>query len=474
MIIIRYCIFFASLFTSIFGYSQNKIRIACVGNSITYGAKIENRETNSYPAQLGAMLGDSYEVGNFGVGGTTLLRKGNSPYRKTSAYQKALNFLPDWVFIKLGTNDTKPVNRVFLNEYVQDYKDLIASFRQLPNHPRVVLLLPLPVFLTDTMAITASVVRERLLPMVRQVAYETGCEVINLYNLLIESPELLPDKIHPSAEGATSIAKRIYEYVGMKSVSTSNLSKSLPTDARAFSFYGFQGYEFTFKNHNAKIVTPRREAPGHPWVWRARFWGHEPQTDIALLERGFHVVYCDVAELFGNDQAVKIWDDFYSFLHKKGLSKKAVLEGMSRGAVYALNWAAENPGKVNAIYIDNPVLDMKSWPCGLGKGQVSPVEFEAFKRDYHLKTADDVQQFKGSPMDKVDKIVKGDYPILILCADADEAALPDENTLPFEQKVKALNGNITVIHKPGFGHHPHSLQNPQPIIDFIMNAQFVN
>ena len=80
---------------------------------------------------------------------------------KLAAYQKALDFQPDWVFIKLGTNDTKPVNRVFLNEYMQDYKDLIASFRQLSSHPRVVLLLPVPVFSTDTTGITASVVREK-------------------------------------------------------------------------------------------------------------------------------------------------------------------------------------------------------------------------------------------------------------------------------------------------------------------------
>jgi len=76
--------------------------------------------------------------------------------------------------------------------------------------------------------------------------------------------------------------------------------------------------------------------------------------------------------------------------------------------------------------------------------------------------------FKGSPVDKVKQIVKGTYPILILCADADEQVIPQENTLLFEQKVKALNGNITVIHKPGFKHHPHSLPNPAPIVDFIL------
>jgi alpha-beta hydrolase superfamily lysophospholipase len=85
-----------------------------------------------------------------------------------------------------------------------------------------------------------------------------------------------------------------------------------------------------------------------------------------------------------------------------------------------------------------------------------------------LETDEQVRNFKGSPLDKVAEIVKGKYAILILCADSDEAVSPEENTYLFEKKVKSLNGNITVIHKPGFKHHPHSLPNPEPIVDFIL------
>lgn len=457
-------------FASISGYSQNKIRIACVGNSITYGARIENPEKNSYPAQLSGMLGENYDVRNFGVSGTTLLRKGNFPYWKTTQYQQSMAFQPDWVFIKLGTNDTKPVNRVFLNEYVQDYKDLIASFRQLPSHPRVVLLLPVPVFLTDTMGITASVVREKLLPMIRQIACETGCEVLNLYNLLIESPELVPDKVHPNAAGATVIAKRICELVRMKSVASPNLSKALPRDAKPFNFYGFQGYDFTFRNRNAKIVVPKLSAPGHPWVWRARFWGHEPQTDIALLERGFHVVYCDVAELFGNDEALSIWNGYYQLLTRAGLAKKSVMEGMSRGGVYIYRWGVTYPRRVVAIYADAPVLDLKSWPGGKGKGKGSVQDWEVFKKDFKLKTEEEAIAFKGNPIDLTDQIARAGFPMLHVVGDADDVVPVAENTAPFEQKIKAAGGSIQVIHKPGVNHHPHSLQNPQPIVDFILQA----
>ncbi len=458
------------LFSSLSAFSKTKIRIACVGNSITYGARIENREINSYPAQLGVLLGDCYEVGNFGVSGTTLLRKGNSPYWKTPQYQQSLDFQPDWVFIKLGTNDTKPVNRVFLNEYVQDYKDLIASFRQLSSHPRVVLLLPVPVFSTDTTGITASVVKDKILPMVQQVAYETGCEVINLYNLLIESPELFPDKVHPSAEGATVIAKRISELVRMKSDTSSNFSKALPSDAKPFNFYGFPGYDFTFRGRNAKVVVPRLSAPGHPWIWRARFWGHEPQTDIALLERGFHVVYCDVAELFGNDESLSIWNDYYELLTRAGLAKKSVMEGMSRGGVYIYRWGVTYPERVAAMYADAPVLDLKSWPGGNGQSKGSSTNWEIFKKDFNLKTEEEAIAFKGNPVDLTDQIAQAGFPMLHVVGDADDVVPVAENTAPFEQKILEAGGSIRVIHKPGVNHHPHSLQNPQPIVDFILRA----
>ncbi len=467
---IRHLLVLAFIFPMVIGYSQSKIRIACVGNSITYGATIENREINSYPAQLGTMLGNGYEVSNLGVSGATLLHKGNFPYWKTATYQKALDFHPEWVFIKLGTNDTKPVNRVFLNEYVQDYKDLIVSFRQLPSHPRVVLLLPVPVFSTDTMGITAGVVREKLMPMIRQIAYETGCEVVNLYNLLMESPELVPDKVHPSAAGATVIARRIYELIRMKSGSPLDLLKSLPKDAKPFNFFGFQGYDFTFKNRNAKVVVPRQVASGHPWVWRARFWGHEPQIDIALLERGFHVVYCDVAELFGNKEALSIWSDYYKLLTQAGLAKKSVMEGMSRGGVYIYRWAATYPKRVAAIYADAPVLDLKSWPGGKGKGKCSAQDWEIFKKDFNFKTEEEAITFKGNPIDLTDKIAGAGFPMLHVVGDADDVVPVAENTALFEQKIKAAGGSIQVIHKLGVNHHPHSLPNPQPIVVFILNA----
>lgn len=240
--------------------------------------------------------------------------------------------------------------------------------------------------------------------------------------------------------------------------------------AQSTNFYGYDCDSFLFKDRDAKIVKPKQVAKGKPWVWRARFWGHEPQLDIALLERGFHVVYCDVAELFGNNEAISIWNDFYAHLQTKGFAKKAVLEGMSRGGVYIYNWAATNPNKVACVYADNPVLDLKSWPGGKGKGPGSKKEWNTFLKNYGYQSDKQALDFKGSPIDQIDKIVKGKYPMLHVCGDLDEVVPMDENTLPFAEKIKAAGGDIRIIHKPEGSHHPHSLKDPAPIVDFIMNA----
>jgi lysophospholipase L1-like esterase len=460
------------LFLAVFaGYSvsaQSKIKVACVGNSITAGAGITDPQTNSYPAQLQALLGDKYQVSNFGVSGTTLLKKGNSPYWATAKYKQALASNPDIVFIKLGTNDSKAINRPFLGEFKNDYDDLIRSFRQLNSHPRIVLLLPLPSFKTDSNSIFDPVIKSKIIPFTQQVANKDSLEVIDLHSLFIDKPELLPDGIHPHKEGAAIIANRLYQLIKQQRDTKFNISASLPIAEKTTSFYGYTCTDFTFNARNCKVVKPKWVAQGHPWVWRARFWGHEPQADIALLEHGFHVVYCDVAELYGNKESIKLWDSFYELMHKAGLAKKAAMEGMSRGGVYVYNWAAQNPKKVACVYADNPVLDLKSWPGGKGKGPGSKGDWVKVQTDFNLRTPEDEVAFAESPINKVKQIVKGHYPMLHLLADADEVVPPEENTVPFEKLVKDLGGDITVYHKPGFKHHPHSLPNPSVIVDFIL------
>ena len=124
------------------------VRVACIGDSITFGAGIRDRAKNSYPAVLGRLLGDGYDVRNFGVSGATLLKKGDKPYWKLKAFQQASDFQPNVVIIKLGTNDSKPQNWRHKADFDGDLRALADHFTALPSKPTVWLCLPVPVYQT--------------------------------------------------------------------------------------------------------------------------------------------------------------------------------------------------------------------------------------------------------------------------------------------------------------------------------------
>lgn len=207
------CILLALLFCCGSIHSKRKpIRIACIGNSITYGYGIANREKNSYPAQLQAYLGERYEVRNFGVSGTTLLNKGDRPYTQTTAYKNSLEYRPDIVLIKLGTNDAKPRNWAHKANFTADYQALIDSYRNQKPAPRIILLTPLRCFLTDANVLNAKLLEEEISPLIEKVAEQNQLEIIRLTPILGDgwNATLLPDRLHPSSIGAGMIA----EYIG--------------------------------------------------------------------------------------------------------------------------------------------------------------------------------------------------------------------------------------------------------------------
>ena len=185
--------------------AAKKIKVACVGDSITFGAGVADRENANYPAQLQKLLGDDFEVRNFGHGGRTLLNAGDGPYTKSSKFEEALNFAPDVVVIKLGTNDSKSHNWRHKNNFISDYQGLINRFRQLPSQPVVWICKPVPAFLEG--GINGTIVAHEILPRIDSISQKTGAPVIDLYTPLLAFPQHFPDKVHPNADGAGEIAK---------------------------------------------------------------------------------------------------------------------------------------------------------------------------------------------------------------------------------------------------------------------------
>ncbi len=242
-----------------------------------------------------------------------------------------------------------------------------------------------------------------------------------------------------------------------------------PFTGQRSSFHSFDRYDFTYAGRKCIVVAPKTAAPGKPWIWRARFFGHEPQTDVALLEKGFHVAYTDVAGLFGSPKAVAVWDRFYAYLTRvHGFAPKPALEGMSRGGLIVYNWAAKNPDKVACIYADAPVCDIKSWPGGKGAGPGSVADWAQCLEAYGMPE-EQALTARCNPIDHLEPLARAGVALLHVVGDADEVVPVAENTTILETRYKALGGSIQVIHKPGVGHHPHSLQDPTPIVQFILS-----
>ena len=214
-------------------------------------------------------------------------------------------------------------------------------------------------------------------------------------------------------------------------------------DGEKSSWHGFDRYDFLMDEQTLDIkpaikgkggakgqrqcivVVPKVAAPGNPWSWRGCYWDHQPQTEVELLKRGFHIAF--VAPDAGRQ--AKVWDTWYKFLTEKhGLAKKAAFIGMSKGGVNEFNWGVVNPDKVACIYADNPAL---------------------YDEDFA----------------RIPALAKHDVPLLHICGTED--FLLQRHTRVVEDIYHQLGGLITVIVKEGHAHHPHSLQNAKPIADWI-------
>lgn len=188
------------------------VRVACVGNSITYGTGIEDREHFSYPVQLQQMLGNGYVVGNFGKPGATLLYKGHRPYVEQPEFKEALRFKGDIAVIHLGINDTDPRNWPnYRDEFVKDYLSIMDSLRAANPKVRFILARMTPIadrhprFLSGTKQW-----HDEIQTAIETVARVSGAELIDFHEPLYPYPNLLPDAIHPNPEGAGILAKTVY------------------------------------------------------------------------------------------------------------------------------------------------------------------------------------------------------------------------------------------------------------------------
>jgi len=456
------------------------VRVACLGDSITYGARVkENRQTQSYPAQLQRLLGGGYEVRNFGIGSATLIKVGRPNVWQAMA--KVKTFDPHVVVISLGTNDTvggKPRrNWERIGTFDADCRELIDTLAAGAARPRILLCTPTPMVL-ETEGLSASRLaglKERkprlqeLCKRLRAIAKESADRQVTLVELnpLLEGrPDLIykGDGVHPNAAGYLRVAEHV-----CTAVTAPHHDR---WSGRKADWKGFDQYHFTVDGRKAYVVVPKRPAAGRPWIWRARFPTYHAEMDITLLGKGYHVAYVDVAGLFGAPKAISHGDKLYEMLTTRhGLSRKPVLEGVSRGGLFVYNWAARNPRKVACIYCDTPVCDFKSWPAGKGTGVGSAPTWAKCLKVYGL-TEEQALAYDENPVDHAATIAAAKIPLLHIVSENDRVVPPAENTYLLKSRIEKLGGKMGVISvqegtAKSKGHH-FTHPDPQRVVDFIL------
>ena len=187
--------------------SGDGIRVLAVGDSITYGVGVDDRDRYSYPAQLGARLGAGYHVLNYGLSGRALQDAADYPYRRTAFYRRGLAANPRIVLIMLGTNDSKPHNWNAAR-YERNLVEYVNAYKALATRPSIYLMTPPAVF-TDRFRVAGAIVSNEIVPIVRRVATQTDVRVIDVFTASREHPAYFPDGVHPDRAGAALIAETI-------------------------------------------------------------------------------------------------------------------------------------------------------------------------------------------------------------------------------------------------------------------------
>ena len=256
-----------------------------------------------------------------------------------------------------------------------------------------------------------------------------------------------------------------------ESAPTNRTANLVFADETIDTWHGFKRHRFKIDGCTAWVVEPKTPRPGLPWSWCMEF--PDAFTDRcaapALLEQGFHHVHISVGNTFGSPDAVKHFNAFHDALTSRGLAKKAVLIGISRGGLYAYRFASEHPERVSVVYGDAAVCDFKSWPGGKGTGKGSTGDWASLIQLYGFKDEAEALAYRGNPIDTLAPLAKAKVVLIHVVGDADDVVPPAENSAIIESRYRALGGVVEVIHKPGVGHHPHGLADPSPVVKFILD-----
>ena len=240
------------------------------------------------------------------------------------------------------------------------------------------------------------------------------------------------------------------------------------TDVVFSEWEGYKRKDFKLDDHDCIMIIPETEYPGRPWVWRAEFFGAFDYADRALLEKGWHICYIGISDMYGCPDSIDIMEEFYTYMTEvEKLSPRMDLFGFSRGGLYSVNYTVRHPETISTLYLDAPVMNVTSWPGGYGASERFPKEWEECKAVYGL-TDENALEFHGNPLDKMGDLLKEKVKIMLVAGAVDSIVPYKENGENLARFYQENGGTIKVIVKPDCDHHPHSLEDPTPIVEYIM------
>ncbi len=195
---------------------------------------------------------------------------------------------------------------------------------------------------------------------------------------------------------------------------------------------------FEFNGHKAEIIIP--DNPNGKWIWKTEFFRAFDQAEVALCNKGYTRVYYRISDMYGSDKAIRLMRAFYHEVTKRyNLSKKAILFGFSRGGLYAFNFALFYPEYTDKVYLDAPVLDMKSWPMGTALQNQMLAEY--------WQTEESFPDFKGNPIDNLEEFFSNGIPLLLIAGNADMSVAFEKNAGAVIEYCKEHNLEISAVVK---------------------------
>lgn len=222
---------------------------------------------------------------------------------------------------------------------------------------------------------------------------------------------------------------------------------------------------FRFEGREALVVVPEGPANGR-LVWKAEYFGAFPNFEEALVERGYHLCFIAHENRWAPEEEIQISARFLRHVAETyGLDKRCVAVGMSCGGLLSVRLAQTCPELVGVLYLDAPVLNLLSM-AGLGEAEFRPDMFREMVAAYGFDRST-IVAFRDSPIDHMAILLKSRIPVLMLYGNADMTVIYEENGRLLERYYQAHGLPLKVISRSACGHHPHSLDDPAPMIDFV-------